>query len=478
MLRNTSIQFKLSCAMALVTLAASTTYAVILLNVRQRAITEEADAKLLVAAQSAQAILGPRYHDRIRDKGSVSKEEFDRTVATFDQLCLQTGMQYIWSVMVLEGQVVFTSATHSVLTNSASDCATFLEVHTTPEVYARALATMQPEYSTFDNKWGRGRMLLIPGMDGQGRKHLFAASVRLEELSQVIHQTLVESVLLSGLIAVAAALASLPLSSVLARPLVRLSQAAQEMAHGSLRAHLPAVGSREIVLLAQSLERMRQAIHEQIQALRQSEGRFATLADRNERLVRELEHRIRNHLAGLLGLTSLMRSRARDVPSFANAMESRLTAMAHVHRLLAETRWEPVGLRGLVSSTLEVMGWMARHGHAVAVEGPELTITPAQAMPLSLVLVEWFTNSCKYGAHAVPAGSVLITWEIEGNGQGRFLRMSWQERNGPVIAQPPQPSLGSELVEGFVSRELRGRCQMSFPPAGAHHVIEFPIEAS
>ena len=129
-------------------------------------------------------------------KLSVSKEAFERITAAYDELCLKEGLQYIWSLMELDGKFVFTSGTHSVLTNKNSDCATFLEVHTNPDAYRHAFDTMQLEFSMFHDKWGEGRMVLLPGVDSQHRKHLFAASIQLASFDVLLRRTLTESILI------------------------------------------------------------------------------------------------------------------------------------------------------------------------------------------------------------------------------------------------------------------------------------------
>ncbi|HZL35792.1 MAG TPA: HWE histidine kinase domain-containing protein [Tepidisphaeraceae bacterium] len=65
-------------------------------------------------------------------------------------------------------------------------------------------------------------------------------------------------------------------------------------------------------------------------ALQESERHYRDLAEHNRLLVREVEHRVGNNLAGLLGLVSVMRERATDVQTFADAIESRLHGMASV----------------------------------------------------------------------------------------------------------------------------------------------------
>lgn len=478
--------------MALVTLVAAAAYALITLDARRDAVIREADGKLLVGAYAVRTGLGPDYHDRIFDSRSVAPLEFERIVRNHDELCRETGLQYLWSVMLLNGKLVFTSATHSMLNDPASECAGFLEEHTDPGVYAEALRTMRPVFTTFNNKWGTGRMVLLPDYDKHQRPHIHAASISLVQLERAVARTAAESIAVSTVIALVAFVASYLLARWLARPLIRLTDAAQQMAQGDLDVQLVPGGSRELTLLYQSLDRMRTAIRTQFNALRQeivvrreaeqrlraSERHFARAAERNQRLVQELEHRVRNNLAGLIGLVGLMKSTSRDVETFANAIEGRLRAMSLVQRLLVESGWGQVDLRGLVISAIDAMRPLARHEIPVEFIGPPLPLMPEQVTPLTLVFAEWFTNSTKYGAHSVPQGRLKIAWEAQLQAHEPQIRLTWQERGGPRIDKPVSPSLGTDLVYGFVTRELRGQCWVQFPPEGADHAIEFPCAVS
>ena len=90
-----------------------------------------------------------------------------------------------------------------------------------------------------------------------------------------------------------------------------------------------------------------------------------------------------------------------------------------------------------------------------------------------MILVEWFTNSHKYGACSVPEGKVKVAWQRLDDPRG-WVRLTWTERDGPLIRRAGKPSLGTKLVQGFAGNELRGRCHMTYPPEGAEHVLEFP----
>ena len=157
------------------------------------------------------------------------------------------------------------------------------------------------------------------------------------------------------------------------------------------------------------------------EALRESERHYRELADRNLRLVREVEHRVRNNLAGLMALVSLLEANACDVPGFASALKGRLTAMTHVHQILAEAGWQAVNLRTLTSSSLTSMSHLASHGGPVAIDGPDINISPQQAQALAMILSEWFTNSCKYGRHSVEGGELAVSWRTrQKTGQAQY----------------------------------------------------------
>jgi PAS domain S-box-containing protein len=212
------------------------------------------------------------------------------------------------------------------------------------------------------------------------------------------------------------------------------------------------------------------------QLLRDSERHYRDLADSNLRLAREVEHRVRNNLQGLLGLIAVMRGRATDVRSFADALEARLSAMRHVHQLLAHAQWTPVGMQALVDGALATLAHMAPFPSTeIQAAGPDVPISPRQVLPLTLVLVEWFTNSCKYGAHSVPGGRVSIRWEMLPEAVPTRIRLTWTERGGPPIAASGAASLGTELVQAFSRRELAGSVELRYPLVGADHVLEFTV---
>lgn len=237
------------------------------------------------------------------------------------------------------------------------------------------------------------------------------------------------------------------------------------------RAHIyPVMDERrqiyEVVLIHEDISEQKRTEDE----LREGERHYRELSEHNRRLVQEVEHRVRNNLAALLGLISVMRAEATDVQSFADAIEARIGGMAHVHQMLATGGWQPVELRWLIESMLRAMQHGTSERVSQIIEGPDVVVSPRRVLPLAMIIVEWFTNSCKYGAHSTPEGRLTVGWSVL---PGGVVRLAWKERGGPPVAEPRSASLGTELVNAFATRELSGHCSRRFDADGVCHLLEF-----
>ena len=206
------------------------------------------------------------------------------------------------------------------------------------------------------------------------------------------------------------------------------------------------------------------------EALRRREAHYRAAA--------EVNHRVRNNLASLLGLLALMRRRVTGVEQFSTAIEERLRAMAHVHNLLAQAHWSDVELPTLTSQLLSSMQNAAPHRGPTTVEGPPVRLSTRQITPLAMALAELFTNSCKHGAHRLPGGSVAVTWTVDDQDGQRRVALQWREQCAEPVPVSPPRSLGLELIEGFVTFELGGEAHLRFKPDGADHTLIFTAEGA
>lgn len=328
---------------------------IITTRLRTTAITSEADTKLMIAAHAARHMLPPDYHDRIIGPDSISPDEFELIVENNNRLCAETGLQYVWSVLVLDPQhIVFTSSTSPDFKHTNHLHAMFYELHSDPAAFDEALTQMTPCFSTFRNKWGWGRMVLIPERDSHGRVFMFGASVAMENLNTLIYRCIFFSASLALLTGIVSGLILYLFARSITAPLEQLSHAADKMAKGHLDVELTGGGGYEVEALKHSFNTMRAAIQKQMADLHVSEERYRTTAiqlahDINERkrtqvelrklyrqleqahdeerrrLARELHDSTSQHLAALLMNLDMMES---DLPNHPPSVK-RLWNTAH-----------------------------------------------------------------------------------------------------------------------------------------------------
>src|SRR5207248_4190746 len=128
--------------------------------------------------------------------------------------------------------------------------------------------------------------------------------------------------------------------------------------------------------------------------------------ERQVLLVREVDHRARNALAvaqSIVGLT-----RAPTIEGYITAVQGRIAALARTHTLLAESRWQGADFRKLIEE--EMAPFCGPKSDRCGISGPSVSLNPAIAQSLALVVHELATNAAKYGALSVPAGAVARQW--------------------------------------------------------------------
>jgi PAS domain S-box-containing protein len=263
---------------AAVVLTTCALFTALLIEYRAQDILTLVDARLLTAVEMTREMLGTDYHDRIVHGTSVSNDEFNRIVRRNDELCSRLDLQYLWSVLQVDGRLVFTSATHSDWKDPKSSCAAFFETHSDPKSFAPALKSeLTPVCSSFRNNWGAGRMILFPRKDANGRTYIFGASVQLTELNAMVRRTMLTSCGIGLAVMAAAFMLALLLARRFSAPIARLTKAAEQMATGDFEVLLEPSGTRELQSLSSALDQMRNWLKMHLAELRKSEERHRTI---------------------------------------------------------------------------------------------------------------------------------------------------------------------------------------------------------
>ncbi len=197
-------------------------------------------------------------------------------------------------------------------------------------------------------------------------------------------------------------------------------------------------------------------------------------AEMEAMLRRELSHRVQNNLMSLLGLVDMAATSAETPQACAEAIRSRVHAMATVHSLLTRAEGASLELRELISTLTPPGGRGAVH-----IEGESLQLGSDIGQKLGLVLNELMANSWKYGSLSAPRGVVEVGWSVEVTPGGeRRLVLLWSERDGPPIETEPTPGAGLGLIIGLVRSDLGGSAELSFPRGGARHIIRAQLSTA
>jgi len=195
--------------------------------------------------------------------------------------------------------------------------------------------------------------------------------------------------------------------------------------------------------------------------------RLAAAEGRQEVLISELNHRVKNILGVVTSVAARTRQSGDTLDSYYDVLMGRLHALGRSYGLLSQQDWLSVRLDDLVAHEVNAHG-----ADRFDVSGPPVTLDPARSLAVGIVLHELVTNALKHGALSVASGRILIVWRRERDD----LVLDWTERDGPPVGPPRESGFGLSLIEGQIEYQLRGRVERHFAPAGLEMRLRIPLE--
>jgi light-regulated signal transduction histidine kinase (bacteriophytochrome)/CheY-like chemotaxis protein len=202
-----------------------------------------------------------------------------------------------------------------------------------------------------------------------------------------------------------------------------------------------------------------------------AEGRQSDQAKAHERqdlLIAELNHRVRNVLSLVRSLISRTRDSAQSYEDFAQTLEGRVQALARAHDQLTARRWGAAEIEPLVRA--EAHAYLGDNGDRIRLSGPQASLDPVAFNTLSLVLHELITNCAKYGALS-DSGHVDLRWGI---GIDDALLITWRETGGPPVRAPERKGFGTTIIERSIPYDLGGRARISYRLTGVEAEFTIP----
>ena len=191
--------------------------------------------------------------------------------------------------------------------------------------------------------------------------------------------------------------------------------------------------------------------------------------ERQELLIAELNHRVRNILSLIRGL--IRQSKPTDetsIEDFVKVIDQRVHALARAHNQITDDQWGPAPLRSLIDA--EVAAFVSEKQDRVHALGDPVLLKPQAYSTMALVIHELVTNSAKYGSLSSD-GHVHIKWSRDNAGG---LVIEWTEEGGPPVEQPTRRGFGTTIIGHSVPYDLGGTTEVEFAPEGLRARIVVP----
>ncbi len=188
--------------------------------------------------------------------------------------------------------------------------------------------------------------------------------------------------------------------------------------------------------------------------------------ERQALLAREVDHRAKNALAVVQSLVRL--TRAETISDFVQAVDGRVRALASVHTILSDSRWEGASLRQLVEE--ELAPYQTRQSGQISIEGPPILLLPAAAQTFALALHELATNAAKYGALTGTSGRVSVAWKLK----GKNLVLTWIENGVKLLMAPASKGFGLTVIKASIEGQLSGNVALDWGSQGLECTFTIP----
>ncbi len=200
-------------------------------------------------------------------------------------------------------------------------------------------------------------------------------------------------------------------------------------------------------------------------------------AETKAMLLAEVNHRVQNNLATIIGLLSIERNYVQtEDRAIMKDLINRVRGLATVHKLLSASDWSPLPLAQLTERVIytALQALPPDKQVLVKVTPSRIELLPKQANHLALVINELVTNTLKYALSErqvvhitvrIALDDDVVVFEFQDDGPGYPEETLHLERH----------NVGLYLVQAIVCGDLRGELALRNDP-GAVTTIRFAID--
>ncbi|MBN8808251.1 MAG: PAS domain-containing protein [Sphingomonas sp.] len=199
------------------------------------------------------------------------------------------------------------------------------------------------------------------------------------------------------------------------------------------------------------------------------------LQNRQQVLVAELQHRVRNILTIVRSVFGRTVEAGGPIEEIADHFSGRLAAMARTQVIVTQSAHGKVDLENLIRDELLSVG--VGDSSSVTIAGPDVALDSKTAESLGLAIHELTTNAVKYGALSKKGARLTIDWTTNiGYGGSETLDLTWKEQGVPAMpVAPSRYGFGRELIEEALPYRLGAETKLEFRGGGVCCSISLPL---
>lgn len=200
-------------------------------------------------------------------------------------------------------------------------------------------------------------------------------------------------------------------------------------------------------------------------------------------LLREMQHRIKNHIARIQAIARQSIRGSESLTDFERIFGGRLAAMAKAQDAIGRDGTMRADLHTLLGDELaQILPPATVH---TALSGPSVSLGGKEAQAVGLIAHELLTNTMKYGFSALTPKSqewpLTIAWHVEVHDGEQWLHLDWVEESVPSsewVSSGRAGGFGTQLIEALVEGDLGGTFVRDFQDNIMKVAIGFPLSQS
>ena len=273
------LRFKIIFALTLLNLIGTAVFAWSHYQTERANIFDGVQQRLEAAARALPDMLPDGYLDRATSEGAISEEEYRRIVDRLSAYCRDTGLIYLYSYTVVDGEFRTTSSNGTPDELRDDSFARYWETYDEP-LLRKAWDDNLRQFgeTSEDDQWGSVYFLFSPRKTAAGTRYIVGADIAISWLYARLDESLRRSILVGGASFVIVFLFSFYLGAAVSRKITRLAEYTRELSARDFQpvedevlraevASIPTANRDEIAQLAQSFMAMESRLNAYLKEL-------------------------------------------------------------------------------------------------------------------------------------------------------------------------------------------------------------------